>query len=123
MYAWLGEQPPTVIAHFPMPQLATLPGAEADYQYFAQYHRHTLVDGISGFYPPSYLRLLDRVSSFPDARALEALRRVDVTLVIVHAAHYTADDYTRVTSSLDTNRDVEPLAKLLDESGRPECIG
>jgi hypothetical protein len=117
LYAWLGEQSPTVIAHFPMPSPDALPGHEAEYEYFAQYHRHTLVNGNSGFYPQTYLQLLHDVRGFPDARALEALRRKDVTIVIVHATHYDAEDYADLTGSLQDNQDLEPLGTFLDDRG------
>lgn len=117
LYAWLAEQPPTVLAHFPMPRPDRLPGAEADYQYFAQYHRHELVNGNSGYYPREYIRLLDRVRGFPDTRALAALRNAGVTLVIVHAAHYETDEYERITEALEGNPDVQPEGMFLDEAG------
>lgn len=109
LYAWLGQQPPTVIAHFPMPTPQQLPGAEADYQFFAQYHRHRLVNGNSGYYPRTYIQLLERVRNFPDARALNALRVAGVTLVVVHAQRYTHEEYERVTRDLATSPGVEPV--------------
>lgn len=117
LYAWLGSQAPGVIAHFPMPRPDALPGHEADYQYFAQYHRHELVNGNSGYYPRSYLQLLERVRRFPDARSLNALRAAGVSIVIVHAQHYAPDDYGRVTVGLETRPDVEWVGTFLDESG------
>ena len=65
VYRWLGTVPPTVIVHAPLPTLDTLPGAEADYQYFAQYHRHRLLNGNSGFYPPNYTLTLSRTEALP----------------------------------------------------------
>ena len=33
-----------------------LPGVDVDFQFFAQHHRHRLLNGNSGFYPPDYVR-------------------------------------------------------------------
>jgi hypothetical protein len=117
LYTWLGEQPPTVLAHFPMPTPEALPGRDADYQYFAQYHRHELVNGNSGFYPRNYLRLLERVRRFPDQPSLAALRDAGVSLIMVHAQHYEPEEYGRVTLVLETSPEVEPLGAFMDEAG------
>ncbi|MCA1585642.1 MAG: hypothetical protein LC791_13040 [Acidobacteria bacterium] len=117
LYAWLGQQPSTVIAHFPMPRPEALPGPEADFQYFAQYHRHELVNGNSGFYPRHYLQLLERVRRFPDERSLNALRNAGVSLIIIHARHYQPDDYGRVTTELEGSDEVIAAGTFLDEQG------
>jgi hypothetical protein len=117
LYAWLGEQPRTVIAHFPMPQLSALPGRDADFQYFAQYHRHQLVNGCSGFYPRSYLQFLDRVEGFPDERAIRALRNAGVTLVILHVSHYDPRDLDRVNLAIERNTELESLGPFGDGVG------
>ncbi len=117
LYAWLGQQPPTVIAHVPMPRPDALPGRDADFQYFAQYHRHELVNGISGFYPRHYLLLLERVRRFPDERSIAALREAGVSLLIVHARHYEPNEYASVTLALESSREVEPVGTFMDEGG------
>ena len=104
------------VAKKPLPE--SLPGPEADFQYFAQYHRHQLVNGNSGFYPPSYLRLIGRVRDFPDDRALTALRDLNVDYVLVHAQHYrTREAFARVIEGLERRTDVEPVATSTDDGG------
>lgn len=116
LYAWLADQPPTVLAHFPMPRANALPGDEADFQYFAQYHRHQLVNGNSGYYPRNYVQLLGRVIGFPDARSLRALRDAGVSLVIVHASRYEKETYDRVIAALEGIPEVSPVGEFLDEA-------
>ncbi len=118
LYAWLGQQPSTVIAHLPMPASNGLPGPEADFEYFAQYHRHKLVNGNSGYYPPSYLLLLDRVSLFPDERAMRALRGEGVTLVMLHAQHYSRGVYEEKVLATQDVPGTEDLGEFFDERGR-----
>lgn len=118
LYAWLAMQPPTVIAHMPMPAANLLPGPEADFQYFAQYHKHQLVNGNSGYYPRPYLQLLDRVGRFPDARSLQALRAAGVTMVILHAQHYNRGMYEEKVLELYDFPDVQDMGGFFDERGR-----
>ena len=116
LYAWLAQLPPTVVAHLPMPDPGRLPGADVEYQYFAQHHRHRLVNGYSGFYPPPYLRLLEVMRGFPSAEALDALRASGATLLAVHRQHYTPEAYAALTWWLDSRPDVVPLAAIRDEA-------
>lgn len=118
VYAWLAQQPPTVIAHMPMPAADALPGPEADFQYFAQYHHHRLVNGNSGYYPRTYLRLLAEVRNFPDARALAALRERGVTLVILHSQFYSHGVFEHLVLLLQDTPGVEDLGELFDDRGR-----
>jgi len=118
IYAWLAQQPRTVIAHMPMPPADGLPGPEADFEYFAQYHHHKLVNGNSGYYPPNYLLLLDRVSKFPDERAMRALRGEGVTLVMLHAQHYSRGVFEEKVLETQDVPGVQDLGEFFDERGR-----
>jgi hypothetical protein len=118
IYAWLATVAPTVIAHAPLPRPDRLPGPDAEFQYFAQYHRHRLVNGNSGFYPPTYLALLERARRFPDDRSLDELRRLGVEYVLVHGQFYeTPADFGRVVEALEQRRDVDPVATSSDDGG------
>jgi hypothetical protein len=99
----------------PMPRSNNLPGMEHEYQYFAQFHRHQLVNGNSGFYPGSYIRLLDEVRRFPDGRSLEALRAAGVEFLIVHRQHYQPKVYAAIIEQLDIELDVQPIGAFPDE--------
>jgi hypothetical protein len=59
---------------------------EPVYMYFSTFHWQKLVNGYSGFSPPSYARLLRLVATFPDDASIAELRRRDVSIVIVHGA-------------------------------------
>ena len=56
LYAWLAKQPRGVVAEFPMPAPDTLPGIEPRYAYMSTFHWMPIVNGYSGYYPPSYSR-------------------------------------------------------------------
>jgi hypothetical protein len=118
LYQWLASLPPTVIAHAPLPLPDTLPGAEADFQYFAQYHRHRLVNGNSGFYPPNYMTMLERCRDFPDRRSIAALRAAGADYLMVHAQHYrTPRAFADVVLELESRTDVTPVMSSDDGGG------
>ena len=118
VYHWLSLLPPTVIVHAPLPRPGGLPGNEADYQYFAQYHRHRLLNGNSGFYPPVYDDMLERAKNFPDERSLRALRASGAEFLLVHAQHYaTPDAFAKVVLALELRTDVTPITTSKDERG------
>jgi hypothetical protein len=118
VYAWLATLPPTVIVHAPMPVPERLPGAEADYQFFAQYHRHRLLNGNSGFYPPAYIQTLSRNRYFPDDRAIAALRAAGAEYLLVHAQHYpTPEAFARVAIALESRVDLSPATVSEDDGG------
>ena len=118
VYALLATLPPTVIVHAPLPLPDTLPGAEANYQYFAQYHRHALINGNSGFYPPAYVQLLERLRGFPDDLALAALRATEAEYLLVHEQYYpTREAFGRLVTSLEASHDFVPVATSSDDGG------
>jgi len=46
-------------------------------------HWHPIVNGYSGFIPPSYQRTFDGLRGFPDERALSALHALGITHVVI----------------------------------------
>lgn len=118
VYRWLGTVSPTVIVHAPLPTLDTLPGAEADYQYFAQYHRHRLLNGNSGFYPPNYTLTLSRTEAFPDRRSLAELRRAGAEYLLVHAQYFPKPEaFAAAMLSLETSTELTAVMTSHDHGG------
>jgi hypothetical protein len=119
VYTFLGTLPPTVIAHAPLPRADRLPGFEADFIYFAQYHRHEVVNGNSGFYPPNYLRLLAETRNLPGNRSIAALRQAGVEYLLVHdRSSSTPEDAGRAIFELEARGDIDPVGTWADEPGR-----
>jgi len=75
-----------------------------------------LLNGQSGFYPKSYLNLLDVMRSFPDQGSVDYLIDIGVTYVLVHERYMTAEKYRSWTSELAASRSVE-LAATYPEAG------
>lgn len=119
IYAFLATLPPTVIAHAPWPHPGVLPGFEADFIYFAQYHRHTLINGNSGFYPPPYLQFLERAWNLPSDQAMAALRELGVEYLLVHERYFPSPSVLGTTIfQLEARGDLQVVGTYADEPGR-----
>lgn len=104
VYAALGANPDTVLLELPLiiPDIAL----EPTYMYFSTFHWHKLVNGYSGFQPPSYVRLIELMRTFPDDASFAELRHRGVTHILVHGALFRPGDYLRVTTALEARPEV-----------------
>jgi hypothetical protein len=85
---------------------------EPIYMYYSTFHWHAMVNGYSGFSPPSYRVLRESMEQFPDDVALAELRRRGVTHVIVHGELYREGDYARVVKSMDSSKDLDFITEV-----------
>jgi Dolichyl-phosphate-mannose-protein mannosyltransferase len=120
VYRLLATQPEGVVAEFPMPGINGLPGEDPKYEYLSIFHWKPLVNGYSGFYPPTYIRRVLDVRRFPEPFALRVLRRDGVRYVVVHEGGYVQDPtaYARVISALDDSKDLRNLGTFGDGEGK-----
>jgi hypothetical protein len=107
VYEFLARLPSGVVAEFPMPPVDGLPGPDARYTYMSTFHWKPLVNGYSGYYPPTYLQRLRDMRSFPDAESLDDLRRAGVKYVVYH---------------LPSDEAAKALALMLDLQAHPELV-
>jgi len=114
VYRWLLQQPPGVVAEFPMPSRHYVPFHDAEYEYFSTFHWRPLANGYSGMYTAAYDHLLAEVSAFPSGASLAALRAVGVDLLIVHERFYGKELYRSVTRALDQRDDVTAYGPFAD---------
>jgi hypothetical protein len=71
---------------------------------------YRLLNGYSGFTPPSYAEHLDGLAGFPRPEAIDALRRYGVTHVFVHTDKYSAQQRVEL-------HQVPGLRKIAEERG------
>ena len=100
-----------------MPVPEALPGDEARYAYLSTFHWMPLVNGYSGYYPPSYLTRIDRLRAFPGAGSTDVLRRAGVRYVIVHASAYPAGGAGEILIALSTDLSFSQLGHWNDGHG------
>lgn len=110
--AW-SEHPPIYSAVDQQMVLAEFPMGEWEntaYMYFSTKHWARLVNGYSGFVPPSYHELLRSTAGFPDAKSLAALRERGVSHISVNCYFYRSSAVCRsVLEMLDSNPEVTLL--------------
>jgi hypothetical protein len=94
--AWLTREPPTIVAAFPLPLPGSLWGYETVFQYHSIFHWQPMVNGYSGYAPPSYLRLVERVQDFPSTRAVEQLREYGVEVVVLYERYSQPGEFDRL---------------------------
>jgi len=99
IYDALPAQSSSVLLELPLLQPDI--SLEPIYMYFSTFHWNALVNGYSGFSPPSYQRLRERMEHFPDEVSIAELRRRGVTHVVVHGALYGQGEYEHVVARLD----------------------
>jgi hypothetical protein len=117
VYEFLRQQPDGIVAHFPMASRFRLPGYEPQYIFGSTFHWKPLVNGYSGYYPPSYLARIIRSESFPDPRVIEALRREGVKYLVLHERFYR-DQGAPAAIILALQRiGLVPMARLHDGYG------
>jgi hypothetical protein len=97
-----------VVLNFPLiaPDIAY----EPVYMYFSTFDWHKVVNGYSGFSSPSYLRMLERLKTFPNDAGFQELRRHDVEFVVVHGAFYSPEAYRNLVSQMDLRKELRLTA-------------
>jgi hypothetical protein len=107
------SQPSSVVIELPLPRADNLSVIQDGlYMYFSTTHWQRLVNGYSGFYPPSFLRLLEAMRGFPDDASFDALRERQVDYIIVHGRYYTVEQYAALVTALELRGDVVGVARF-----------
>jgi hypothetical protein len=105
IYAALPADSANVLLELPLVQPDI--SIEPTYMYFSTFHWSALVNGYSGFSPPSYIALHDGLVNFPDDVSIAVLRGRGVTHVIVHGTFMRRGEYLQLISRMDECADLE----------------
>jgi hypothetical protein len=105
VYEQLRHKPTSVLLELPLksPDIYL----EPVYMYFSTFHWHKLVNGYSGFSPPTYSKLLNMIMTFPDAESVAELRRRGTDFVIVHGALFEGPGYAEMVTAMDRSNAFE----------------
>jgi hypothetical protein len=101
--------PHMVLAEFPFE-----PGV--DQMYFSTGHGARLLNGYSGFFPESFIRMARQMDAFPDERSLDVLRASGVTHVTINCTLY-GRDCGRIVEQLDGSSRVRLVSSGKWEGG------
>jgi hypothetical protein len=100
-----------------MPRADTLPGNDPRYAYMSTFHWMPLLNGYSGYYPPSYLRRIEALRGMPDASSVARLGREGVRYVIIHTSAYPADRAMAVLAAASADPHLVQLGHFDDGDG------
>jgi hypothetical protein len=115
---WLSQQPRSVIVEFPLPKADALHTIQDGlYMYASTFHWQPTLNGYSGFYPRSYLELLDQAQDFPSDSALRYLKSRRVDLIVLHGRHLKPDEFGRWAAMLAARKDVDQVAQFPEQGG------
>jgi hypothetical protein len=93
-YLWLKGQPGDfAVIELPFHQFI---GDDAVDMYFSLFHKKNLVNGYSGFIPPSLNYIRQVFPAFPSKACLDILQTMNVKYVILHLKRWKADKAARV---------------------------
>jgi hypothetical protein len=106
IYSSLAGDRPVVLAEFPMPATDTYE-FEFVYVYFSTFHWSKLVNGQSGWLPPTYLEMVKHTKTFPSDEAMNYLRRRGVQYISMHGAFYPEEKRATALAAVEARTDLE----------------
>src|SRR5262249_42163709 len=88
----------------PIVEIPVMVGGDQTYMYYSTFHRQRLLNGYSGFFPPSYLHLAGAMRGFPDERSMHALRSRGARYALLHGEFLERAEYDNITRAADECR-------------------
>jgi hypothetical protein len=101
-----GDSPTAILFEFP-----TLLTSDPAYLYYSTFHWQTLINGYSGFFPPSYIRLRQAIQNFPEPPSMDAIRERGARYLIVHGEYLYGDRYDSLIPQLDRRPDLRLISR------------
>ena len=101
-----GDSPPAVLFEFPTGLIE-----DASYSYYSTFHWQWLVNGYSGFFPPSYRRLVTATPTFPDEPSMDAIRSHGVRYLVIHGEYLRGNRYQTLIPQLDQRPDLTLVSR------------
>src|SRR5262249_53471067 len=101
-----GDGPTAVLFEFPTGHLE-----DPEYLYYSTFHWEYLVNGYSGFFPPSYRKVARAVENFPDATSFDAIRSHGARYIVVHGEWLYGARYEELTADLDRRADLKLVSR------------
>ncbi|MBA2356117.1 MAG: hypothetical protein H0V80_15820 [Acidobacteria bacterium] len=111
---WLRGQPAGGVLELPAPHPGEQPRHDPEWSFLARFHRQPLVNGYSGYYPRSYLDLLNTLIWFPSAESVGALRARGVRYIVVHEDRYLPGEFLEFDRRLRRTRGITLVGYFAD---------
>jgi hypothetical protein len=114
-----GDGPRSVIFEFPT-------GAMQDpyYLYYSTFHWQYLVNGYSGFFPPSYQKLVYAMRGFPDETSMTVIGSHGVRYLVIHGEFLPRERYEQLTGLVERRPELKLVSRRpwRDLEGQPAEI-
>ena len=118
VYRWLAQQPRSVVAEVPFAQADSLHAiADGLYMFNSTAHWQPIVNGYSGFFPPTFMELAQQTRNFPDEASIAYLKKREVDLIVVHGAMLGPEKFGDMTAALLARPDIEAMAQFQETRG------
>jgi hypothetical protein len=122
VYTWLAAQPRSVVVHFPLSTADKLDIIhDSLYMLGSTVHWQPILNGYSGYFPPSFFELMEYCETFPDERSVAYLKSRGVDLIVVHGGYMPPDKFGAMTAGLLARPDVRAVAKFEEKLG-PDIV-
>ena len=81
------------------------------YRGLYEFHWQHLVNGYSGFFPPSYQKVVNAVRNFPDQMSMNATKSHGVRYLVIHGEWLLGDRYEALVADLDRRSDLARISR------------
>jgi hypothetical protein len=102
----IGDGPTSVIFEFPTGMME-----DPEYLYYSTFHWQNLVNGYSGFFPPSYVQIVNAVRDFPDERSISAIKQRGARYLVIHGEWLYGARYEELAAALDRRPDMTLVSR------------
>jgi hypothetical protein len=79
--------------------------------YYSTFHWQHLINGYSGFFPPSYLRVLNAMQNFPDEASFNAIKARGARYLFVHGERLYGARYEQLIPELEKRQDLKLISR------------
>jgi hypothetical protein len=117
-YPLLRTEPDAVMFEWPVTVPWRMSMVDVTYMYRSTLHWRPLLNGYSGFYPQSYIKLLLEMRSFPDTRSIAYLQRVGATVLVLHELPEAPHLYQAALERLGRDPKIQVIGSGLDAGTR-----
>ncbi len=100
------DSPTAVLFEFP-----TSARTDPTYLYYSTFHWQSLINGYSGFFPPSYQKLATTVRNFPDQTSIDAITSHGVRYLVIHGEYLFGGRYESLLPDLDRRPDLTLVSR------------
>jgi hypothetical protein len=101
-----GDSPTAVIFEFPTGHME-----DPEYLYYSTFHWQSLVNGYSGFFPPSYVKIVRAVQNFPDPTSFDVIKSHGARYLVIHGEWLYGARYETLIPQLDRRTDLALVSR------------